>query len=181
MNETTQCYMPRKANNNIKGMYKGFPLPVGSEYRPNNIEKANSILALAIQGKQNFFCFEVHNNLPSNFSNQCLGFDRDSYYLKMHDVDHIKLGIFTKKSDQEATEFLSSSKLSFTAQDQIYNVADTLSTTYEATNLAYSFAEDLMIPKASQKSKQMTGSDLTEEEKAMSLEFELKPTIVRRS
>lgn len=181
MMATSQGYMPRKNSNNVKKVYKGFPLPLGKEYRLSNIEKANAILAIAVEGKHNFYNFYIAGDLPSNFSNLLLNFEREAKYLKMVENTYIHLGVFSKKSEEEVISFVKKRHQSFMLDSVIVDISSSLATTYEAASLAYSYAEDLKLPKESQKSKQMTGSDLTEEQKAMSLEFELKPTIVRRS
>lgn len=178
---TSQGYMPRKNSNNVQKVYKGFPLPSDKEYRPSNIEKANSILAFAVEEKHNFYNFCIPEELPSNFSNLLLTFEREAKYLKMDENTHINLGVFSKKSEEEVVAFVKKRHKEFILDSVILDVGSSLATIYEAANIAYAYAEDLQLPKESQKSKQMTGSDLTDEQKAMSLEFELKPTIVRRS
>jgi hypothetical protein len=178
---TSQGYMPRKSDNNVQGVYKGFPLPEGKEYRPSNIEKVNSILAVAIEQKQNFYNFYIPEDLPNNFSNLLGYFEREAKYLTLDENTHTNLGIFSNKREEEVLTLLKKRHKDFTVESAIMDIGSSLVTTYEAASLAYSFAEDLLVPKDSKKSKQMTGSDLTEEQKAMSLEFELKPTIVRRS
>ena len=63
-------------------------------------------------------------------------------------------------------------------QTSIANIAENAP---EAALIAYELAEHYLVPKRAKKDKQMTGTDLTEEEKMMSVVFELKPNIVRRS
>lgn len=159
----------------VSGEYKGFCLPLGKYYRENNIAKANSILALALVEQKNFFTFEIHEEaLHQHFGNHLKLFDSQALYLKVGLVNHVRLGIFTTKTQEEVIEFLEKRYDDFSIRESIHSVdLNALQTAQEA----YSFAENFLHPKKERKGKQMTGCDLTPDEKLVFVEFELKPTI----
>lgn len=163
----------------IYGKYKGFPLAQGKGYRPTNIEKVNSILGLAMEKQQNLYSFEIYEeSLHSHFSNHLISFDSQAFYLRVGLNEHVRLVIFTTKSEEEVTAFLMKNYEDFAVKLSINNVAVN---PIEAANEVYEFAEHLMLPKHAKKARQMTGNDLTPDEKLMSVEFSLQPNIVRRS
>jgi hypothetical protein len=177
---TSQGFMPQThLSSLIYGTYKGFPLPSGKGYRPTNIEKVNSILGLAMENQQNLYSFEIYEEaLHKSFSNHLINFDPQAFYLRVGLNEHVRLVIFTTKSEEEVTAFLMKYYEDFAMKFSVDNVAVN---TFDTASEIYEFAEHFMIPKHAKKGRQMTGNDLTPDEKLMSVEFELKPNIVRRS
>ena len=177
---TSHGFMPKTHTSSlIYGEYKGFPLMEGKGYRPTNIEKVNSILGLAIEKKQNLYSFEIYEeSLHSHFSNHLGTFDSHALYLRVGLTDYVRLVIFTTKNEEEVTVFLNKYYDDLALKLAIENVAaNAVATASEV----YEFAQHLMIPKHAKKARQMTGNDLTPDEKLMSVEFSLQPTVVRRS
>lgn len=161
----------------VYGEYKGFQLPKGKGYRPSNIDKVNSLLALAVENKLNCYSFEVYEDFGKSFD-MLKQVDPTARYLKVVLDSHIKLVIFTKKTEAEVIALMLTNAEEFALNCSIHNVADNA---VEAASVAYELAEHYLIPKPAKKAKQMSGNDLTPDEKALSLVFELKPKIVRPS
>lgn len=163
----------------VYGEYKGFPLTEGKGYRPTSIEKVNSILGLAMEKQQGLYSFEVYEEaLHKNFSNHLINFDPQALYLRVGLSEHVRLVIFTTKTEEAVRAFLEKYYEDFALKLSIDNVAVNA---YDAAREVYEFAEHFMIPKHSKKARQLAGNDLTAEEKLMSVEFELTPKVVRRS
>lgn len=161
----------------VYGTYKGFPLPQGKAYRSPNLDKVNSFLALAIESQQSCCSFEVYEDslkIADGFNY----FDPTGRYLKAELDTHIKLVIFTDKTEDEVSAFLTKYSDDFAVKRSVQNVAKNA---VEVASITYDLAEHHLIPKHARKAKQMTGSDLTSEEKQMSVEFFLEPNVVRRS
>lgn len=177
---TSQGFMPQTHTSTlVYGKYKGFPLIEGKGYRPTNIEKVNSILGLAMEKQQNLYSFEVYEeSLHKSFSNYLINFDPQALYLRVGLNEHVRLVIFTTKSEEAVTTFLAKTYEDFALKLAIKNVAVNA---YASASEVYEFAEHFMVPKHAKKARQMTGNDLTPDEKLMTVEFELKPNIVRRS
>ena len=175
---TSQGFMPTTNRSTlVYGEYKGLRLPQGKAYRSPNLDKVNSFVALGIESQQNFYSFEVYEE-SLRFSDGFNYFDPTARYLKCELDTHIKLVIFTHKTEEEVVSFLMKYTDDFAIKRSIQNVADNA---VEVASLAYELSEHFLVPKHARKAKQMTGNDLTSEEKLMSVEFELKPNIVRRS
>jgi len=168
----------------VYGEYKGFTLPQGKKYRPTNINKVNSYLAIAIENSHKCHSFELYDEdfLKDweKFKGKVKKIDPTARSLKVGLISHIKLVVFTKMTVEEVINILENhTDIDDVAlQCSIPNVAENAC---EAAEIAYELAEHYLVPKRAKKDKQMTGNDLTVEEKAMSVVFELKPTIIRRS
>ena len=177
---TPQGFMPQTHTSSlVYGKYKGFPLSEGTGYRPTNLDKVNSILGLAMEKQQNLYSFEVYEeSLHKSFSNHLINFDPQALYLRVGLNEHVRLAIFTTKSAEEVTAFLAKYYEDFALKLAIKNVAVNA---YATASEVYEFAEHFMIPKHAKKARQLAGNDLTPDEKLMTVEFELKPNIVRRS
>lgn len=177
---TLHGFMPKTHTSSlVYGEYKGFPLTEGKGYRPTNIEKVNSILGLAMDKQQNLYSFEIYEEaLHKSFSNHLINFDPESFYLRVGLNEYVRLVIFTTKTEEEVTGFLTKHYEDFALKLAIENIAVNAVVT---ASEVYQFAEHFMIPKHAKKARQMTGNDLTPDEKLMSVEFSLKPNIVRRS
>lgn len=174
----TKTFMPTTNKSVlVYGEYKGFQLPQGRSYRPTNIDKVNSLLALAVENKLNCYSFEVYEDF-GKFFDMLKQVDPTARYLKVVLDSHIKLVIFTKKTEAEVIALMLTNAEEFALNCSIHNVADNA---VEAASVAYELAEHYLIPKPAKKAKQMSGNDLTPDEKALSLVFELKPKIVRPS
>lgn len=175
---TSKGFMPTTNRSTlVYGEYKGFPLPSGKAYRSPNIDKVNSFLALGIESQQNFYSFEVYEE-SLKFADGFNYFDPTARYLKSELDTHIKLVIFTHKKEVEVVSFLMKYTDDFAVKRSIQNVAENA---IEVASISYELAEHFLIPKHARKAKQMTGNDLTPDEKLMSVEFELKPNLVLRS
>jgi len=177
----SQTFMPTTHKSTlVYGEYKGFPLPELKSYRPTNIDKVNSYLALAIENSHNCYDFELYDEeflkYWERFKDKLKKLDSTARSLKVGLDSHIKLVIFTKQTEAEMIALLQNYADDFALKTSILNVADNA---VETASIAYEFAEHYMIPKHAKKAKQMTGNDLTAEEKALSVVFELKPNIVR--
>lgn len=177
---TAPTFMPQtNISSLVYGTYKGFPLPKGKGYRPTNLDKVNSILGLAIEKKQNLYSFEIYEDaLHSHVGNHLDAFDLQSQYLRVGLSEHVRLVILTTKTLEEVTAFLTKHYEDFALKLAIKNVAE--NAVASASEL-YEFAEHYMIAKPAKKSRQMSGNWLTPDEKLVSVEFALAPTIVRRS
>lgn len=164
----------------IQGYYKGLHLPSYIEYDPHNMQKANSILAIAFQEKHQLYEFE----LPL-----CTKFDQfGAYKLYPKDLtakflwklvknDHYNLCIYTHLDIDAALKCVGKLNPDYTFSKHI---ADIEANAVEAALTTYSLAVKDPTPKTNKKSKRLAGSDLTEEEKMMSVDFVLSP-IVRLS
>lgn len=164
----------------IQGYYKGLHLPSYIEYDPHNMQKANSILAIAFQEKHQLYEFE----LPL-----CTKFDQfGAYKLYPKDLtakflwklvknDHYNLCIYTHLDIDAALKCVGKLNPDYTFSKHI---ADIEANAVEAALTTYSLAVKDPTPKTNKKSKRLAGSDLTEEEKMMSVDFVLSP-IVRPS
>lgn len=177
---TAPSFMPQtNISSLIYGTYKGFPLPKGKGYRPSNLEKVNSILGLAMEKKQNLYSFEIYEDaLHSHFGNHLDAFDVDSHYLRVGLNEHVRLVILTTKTHEEVTAFVNKHYEDFALKLEIENVAENA---IASASELYEFSEHFMIAKPAKKARQMSGNWLTSDEKLMSVEFELKPNIIRRS
>lgn len=175
-NSTTKGFMPTTHQSTlVYGEYKGFPLPDLKKYRPTNINKVNSFLALAIENNHNCYSFELYDDF-GKFFDKLKKLDPTARYLKVGLDSYIKLVIFTKHTEAEVISILENYTDDFALKASILNVADNA---VETASTAYEVAEHYNIPKHAKKDKQMTGNDLTADEKALSVVFELKPNIVR--
>lgn len=177
---TAPSFMPQtNISSLVYGTYKGFPLPKGKSYRPTNIGKVNSILGLAMEKKQNLYSFEIYEDaLHSHFANHLNAFDLQSHYLRVGLNEYVRLVILTTKTQEEVVTFLTKHYEDFALKLAIKNVAD--NAVASASEL-YEFSEHFMIPKQAKKARQMTGTNLTEQQKLVSIEFALAPKIVRPS
>jgi len=180
-----QGFMPTTNKSTlVYGTYKGFRLPEGKSYRPTNLEKVNSILAIAIENGHNCYSFEIYDEDflkdLERFKSKLEKIDSTARYLKVCLDTHIQLLVFWKHTEAELIALLEQymDADDFALQTAVMNVSENA---VEAANVAYQLAEHYLIPKPAKKAKQMSGNDLTPEEKAMSVVFELKPTVVRRS
>jgi len=177
---TAPTFMPQtNISSLVYGTYKGFPLPKGKYYRPSNLDKVNSILGLASQKQQNLYSFEIYEDaLHSHVANHLDKFDQDSLYVRVGLKEHVRLVIFTAKTLEEVTAFLDKHYEDFALKLEIKNVADNA---VASASEIYEFAEHFMTPKQAKKARQMTGTNLTPDEKLISVEFALTPKIVRPS
>lgn len=177
---TAPSFMPQtNISSLVYGSYRGFPLPKGKGYRPSNIEKVNAILGLAMEKQQNLYSFEIYEDaLHSHFGNHLDAFDVDSHYLRVGLNEHVRLVILTTKTHEEVTAFVNKHYEDFALKLKIENVAENA---FVSASELYEFSEHFMIAKQAKKARQMSANWLTAEEKLMSVEFELKPNIVRRS
>lgn len=158
----------------VYGKYKGFPLLNGKAYRPTSLEKISSILAMALEDQSSCYDVEIYHDVDG-FSNKLKQTDPDATYLKVNLNSHVRVLVFTKKSEDEVTAFIDSISDDYNFYSVIKNVAEE---TVQTAKIAYSYAEHYLIPKPSRKFKQFSGSDLTAEEKDKSIVFELQPKIV---
>lgn len=168
----------------VYGEYKGLQLPQGRSYRPTNLDKVNSFIALGIESQHNCYSFEIYDeeflkNWES-FKGAVKKLDSTARLLKVSLISHIKVVVFTKAKEEELINTFEkyTDTDDFALQTSIANIAENAP---EAALIAYELAEHYLVPKRAKKDKQMTGTDLTEEEKLMSVVFVLKPNIVRRS
>lgn len=164
----------------IQGYYKGLHLPSYIEYDPNNMKKANSILAIAFKEEHQLYEFE----LPL-----CTKFDQFGAYKlypkdlsakflwRLIDNRHYNLCIYTHLDIDAALQCVGKLNPDYTFSKHI---ADIEANAVEAALTTYSLAVKDPTPKKNKKSKRLAGSDLTEEEKMMSVDFVLSP-IVRPS
>jgi hypothetical protein len=164
----------------IQGFYKGLHLPSYIEYDPDNMKKVNSVLAIAFKEQHQLYEFEMP--LGTDFH------QFGSYNLYLKDLsakflwklvknDHYKLCIFTHIGIDAALKCATKLNPDYTFSKHI---ADIEANAVEAALTTYSLAVKDPTPKKNKKSKRLAGSDLTEEEKMMSVDFVLSP-IVRLS
>lgn len=168
----------------VYGEYKGFRLPEGKSYRPTNIDKVNSLLALAIENNHNCYSLEIYDEDflkdLERFKSKLEKLDETARYLRVCLDSHIQLLVFWKHTEAELIALLEQyiDADDFALKITVTNVPDNA---VEAASVAYQLAEHYLIPKPAKKAKQMSGNDLKPEEKALSVVFELKPTVVCRS
>lgn len=168
----------------VYGEYRGFRLAEGKSYRPTNLNKVNSFLAIAIENSHKCHSFELYDEdfLKDweKFKDKVKKIDPTARSLKVGLISHLKVVVFTKMTVEEVITILKNyiDIDDVALQCSIPNVAENAC---EAAGIAYELAEHYLVPKRAKKDKQMTGNDLTAEEKSMSVVFELKPTIIRRS
>lgn len=179
-NFNVTAYMPTTNKSVlVYGEYKGFTLVTDKKYRPTNLDKVNSILALAVENNQNAYLVEVYENeslvpLVDAFKQQ----DEKFKYLKLVLDSHIQLLLFTKL-DQQTTEAIVFSNLSDCGfKNSIISVQSNI---FETTTIAYSFAEHYLVPKHAKKAKQFVGSELLPSEKDLGLVFEMTAKVIRPS
>lgn len=179
--QSLQGFMPITDHDIIYDLFKGYPLPNGKGYRRSNLEKANKVLASSLKSQNNLFSFQFDDELHENFDKHLRYFDKKARYLKS-DLEFCSntLLIFTRKTENEVIAFLNKRYDAFCLKHSISDIASSPASFLEATKIAYELAQDYALPKRSQKSKQLTGSMLKPEDKTMSIEFELKPTLVLR-
>lgn len=164
----------------IQGYYKGLHLPGHIEYDPNNMKKANAVLAIAFKEQHQLYEFELP--LGTKFdqfgANNLYPKDPTAKYLwKLVKNNHHSLCIYTHLNIDAALKCASKLNADYTFSKHI---ADINTNAVEAALTTYSLAEYDPSPKKSKKAKRLAGSDLSEEEKMMSVEFALSP-IVRPS
>lgn len=181
----TTGYMPT-TNKSILvyGEYKGFRLPEGKSYRPTNMDKVNSLLAIAIVNSHNCYSFEIYDEDflkdLERFKSKLEKIDSTARYLKVCLDTHIQLLVFWKHTEAQLIALLEQyiDADDFALKKAVINVPENA---IEAASIAYELAEHYLVPKPAKKAKQMSGNDLTPEEKALSVVFELKPTVMRRT
>ena len=165
----------------IQGYYKGLHLPGYIQYDPNNIKKANSVLAIAFKEQHQLYEFEMP--LGTKFdqfgANKLYPKDPTAKFLwKLVKNDHYNLCIYTHLDIDAALKCVGKLNADYTLNKHI---ADIEANAVEAALTTYSLAVKDPTPKKSKKSKRLAGSDLTEEEKALSVEFSISPKIIRPS
>lgn len=179
--QSSQGFMPLTDYDIVYDLFKGYPLPKGKGYRRKNLDKANKVLASSLKSHNNLFSFQFNDELHKNFDKHLSYFDKKARYLKSDlELCSNTLLIFTRKTEAEVIRLLNKRYADFCLTHSIEDIASSSATFLEATKIAYELAQDYALPKRSQKSKQFTGSMLKPEDKAMSVEFELKPTLVLR-
>ena len=88
----------------VYNQFKGFPLESGKTYRENNINKANSILALAVQNDHNAYLFEIYEEINTQkITDSFKQIDPTFKYLKLVLDSHIQLLLFTRLNEEMAT------------------------------------------------------------------------------
>jgi hypothetical protein len=165
----------------IQGYYKGLHLPSYIEYDPNNIKKANSVLAIAFKEQHQLYEFEMPIGTKFDQFGAYKLYPKDptaKFLWKLVKNDHYKLCIFTHLDIDAALKCATKLNSDYTFSKHI---ADIEANAVEAALTTYSLAKCDMTPKKSKKAKRLAGSDLTEAEKMMSVEFVLTPTIIRPS
>lgn len=165
----------------IQGYYKGLHLPSYIQYDPNNIKKANSVLAIAFKEQHQLYEFELPINTDFNQFGSYNLYLKDlsaKFLWKLVKNDHYNLCIYTHLDIDAALKCVGKLNADYTLNKHI---ADIEANAVEAALTTYNLAVKDLTPKKNKKSKRLSGSDLTEEEKMMSLEFSLTPTIVRPS
>lgn len=173
--------MKQQNTNLITGFYKGLHLPSGISYDPHNMKKANSVLAIAINEQHKLYEFEVP--LGTKFdqfgANTLYPKDPTANYLwKLVKNDHYSLCVFTHLDIDAALRCANKLNPDYTFSKQI---SDIQANAVEAALTTYSLAKCDSTPKKTKKSKRLAGSDLTEAEKTMSVEFSIAAKIVRLS
>ena len=163
----------------IRDYYKGLILPSGIEYRQNNIEKAGSVLAIAIEQKQQVYSFDVYNHINFNdFSTELKKKEPTANYLKIWAKGRYKLVICTNISLSDVLNILDRFDADF---NFVKKIGDIETNAIEAALLVYSVAEHVLEPKKTKKSRQLSGSKLTPQQKTLSVEFVSIPKIIRPS
>ena len=165
----------------IQGYYKGLHLPGYIQYDPNNIKKANSVLAIAFKEQHQLYEFEMP--LGTKFdqfgANKLYPKDPTAKFLwKLVKNDHYKLCIYTHLDIDAALKCASKLNSDYTFSKHI---ADMEANVVEAALTTYSLAEYDPSPKKSKKAKRLAGSDLSDGEKQQSVEFSIAPKISRPS
>ena len=111
----------------VQDYYKGLPLLPNKQYRDNNINKANSILALALEKRHNFYYYEVYDKVTfTRFSMSLTKKDAKAHYLQVVSGSHIKLVIFTSLNSDTVENFSAhdrNTKLNLANAYQIKNEA----------------------------------------------------------
>lgn len=164
----------------IQGYYKGLHLPSYIEYDPNNMKKANSVLAIAFKEQHQLYEFEVPMGTKFDqfgANNLNLKDPTAKYLWKLVKNNHYSLCIYTHLNIDAALKCASKLNPDYMLNKQI---ADINANAVEAALTTYSLAECDPTPKKSKKSKRLAGSDLSEAEKTMAVDFALSP-IVRPS
>ena len=165
----------------IQGYYKGLHLPGYIQYDPNNIKKANSVLAIAFKEQHQLYEFELPINTDFNQFGSYNLYIKDlsaKFLWKLVKNDHYKLCIFTHLDIDAALKCANKLNSDYTFSKHI---ADIEANAVEAALTTYSLAEYDPSPKKSKKSKRLAGSDLSEGEKQQSVEFSIAPKIIRPS
>ena len=164
----------------IQGYYKGLHLPSYIEYDPHNMQKANSILAIAFKEDHQLYEFELPLGTKFDQFGSYKLYTKDpsaKFLWKLVKNDHYNLCIYTHLDIDAALKCAGKLNADYTFSKHI---ADIESNAVEAALITYNLAVKDTSPKKSKKSKRLSGSDLTEEEKMMSVDFVLSP-IVRPS
>lgn len=164
----------------IQGYYKGLHLPSYIEYDPHNMQKANSILATAFKEQHQLYEFEVPIGTKFDQFGAYKLYPKDptaKFLWKLVKNDHYNLCIYTHLDIDAALKCVGKLNADYTLNKHI---ADIEANAVEAALTTYNLAVKDPTPKKSKKSKHLAGSDLTEEEKMMSVDFALSP-IVRPS
>lgn len=163
----------------IRDHYKGLDLPDGLAYKDTNIDKANSLFAIALEQKHRVYSFEIYSDTNfKSFGGALDKKDTTAKYLQEAFNSHIKLVIFTHLDLADVIALVAKLNPDFSFIEKIDDIqADAV----KAALITYSVAEHVLKPKRSKKSKLMTGSSLTEEEKQMSVTFELMPRLSKAS
>lgn len=169
--------MKQQNTNLITGFYKGLHLPSGISYDSHNMKKASSVLAIAINEQHKLYEFEVP--LGTEFDQFGSGnlYRKDptaKYLWKLVKNDHYSLCIYTHLDIDAALRCANKLNPDYTFSKQI---TDVQANAVKAALTTYSLAECDSTPKKTKKSKRLAGSDLTEAEKTMSVEFALSPII----
>lgn len=165
----------------IQGYYKGLHLPSYIEYDPHNMKKANSVLAIAFKEEHQLYEFEVPIGTKFDQFGSYKLYPKDptaKFLWKLVKNDHYKLCIFTHLDIDAALKCASKLNPDYTFSKQI---SDIQANAVEAALTTYSLAKCDSTPKKTKKSKRLAGSDLTEAEKTMSVEFSIAAKIVRLS
>ena len=165
----------------IQGFYKGLHLPSYIEYDPNNMKKANSVLAIAFKEQHQLYEFEMP--LGTKFdqfgANKLYPKDPSAKFLwKLVNNHHYNLCVYTHLDIDVALKCVNKLNADYTFNKHI---ADIEANAVEAALTTYSLAEYDPSPKKRKKAKRLAGSDLSDEEKQQSVEFAIAPKIIRPS
>ncbi|WP_179996760.1 MULTISPECIES: hypothetical protein [unclassified Acinetobacter] len=161
----------------IQGYYKGLHLPSYIEYDPHNMQKANSILAIAFQEKHQLYEFELPIGTKFDQFGAYKLYPKDptsKFLWKLVKNDHYNLCIYTHLDIDATLKCVNKLNSDYTFSKHI---ADINTNAVEAALTTYSLAEHDPSPKKSKKAKRLAGSDLTEAEKMMSVELKLAPIV----
>ncbi|MDQ9831571.1 hypothetical protein RFY41_00665 [Acinetobacter soli] len=166
----------------IQGYYNGLHLPSYIKYDSHNIKKANSVLAIAFKEQHQLYEFEVPIGTKFDQFGAYKLYPKDptaKFLWKITKNNYYNLCIYTHLDVDAALKCVNQLNPDYKLKKHI---ADINTKAVEAALTTYSLAEyDPTIPKKGKKSKRLAGSDLTEEEKRMMVDFILTPTIVRPS